>query len=527
MLPTLVIGLREGLEAALIVGIVAAFLKQRGRADLLRWVFVGIGSAVILCLAAGVALDILSRELPQKQQEGLETVVGACAVAMVTYMVVWMRRHSRDLKGQLEGAAGSALAVGSGFALVLMAFLAVLREGLETAVFLLAAFNEANNGTTAMTGALIGIAVAIAVGWGIYRGGIRLNLSKFFRATGVVLVLVAAGLVVSALRTAHEAGWLNFGQQATVDLSQVVQPGTVVSSLLTGVLGMQAHPVLIELVGWLVYLVPLGVYVAWPPGKGLARGTLARLSLIGAGVTAVAAVVLAVVNPTAPQERPTTPTAGGGHARVISTSGNTAVVETTTGRAAGSSASDDPGRLSMTQIGSARHSGIHTDVYAATRHGQADGPSRLTYSELASRNGGRLPLGVRASDSTATVRVGHPTTTKVTVWVVPGTERVVDVRWREAVGLTAELTSGSAPVGQPSTTSTSFRPSDVSAAVAQARADEAAASDHSLVSALVWVLTSLTGVLVVTALLCALGAARLRRSSLSAPTPPSPELAKR
>src|SRR6185437_11265108 len=127
MLPTFVIGLREGLEASLIVGIVAAFLRQRGRLDLLRWVFAGVSIAVLLCVGVGVALDIVSKDLPQRQQEGLETVVGALAVVMVTYMVVWMRRHSRDLKGQLEGAAGNALAEGSAWALVVMAFLAVLR----------------------------------------------------------------------------------------------------------------------------------------------------------------------------------------------------------------------------------------------------------------------------------------------------------------------------------------------------------------------------------------------------------------
>ena len=149
MLSTFVIGLREGLEAALIVGIVAAFLKQRGRHDLLRLVWLGVGLAALICLAVGLGLHAYSAELPQKQQEGLETVVGAVAVAMVTYMVIWMRRHSRELKKQLEGAAGSALESGSGWALVLMAFLAVFREGFETAVFLLAAFNEAANPVTA------------------------------------------------------------------------------------------------------------------------------------------------------------------------------------------------------------------------------------------------------------------------------------------------------------------------------------------------------------------------------------------
>src|ERR1700761_6197682 len=222
MLATFVIGLREGLEAALIVGIVAAFLKQRGGSRELRWVWTGVAAAVLICLAVGVTLRIVSADLPTRQQEGLETVIGAVAVAMVTYMVIWMRRHSRDLKGQLEGAAGSALAQGSAKALVPMAFLAVLREGLETAVFLLAAFNASGKGLSAGLGALFGILVAAILGYGIYRGGVRINLSRFFRATGLVLVIVAAGLVMTALHTAHEAGWLNAGQDRVFDISWLV-----------------------------------------------------------------------------------------------------------------------------------------------------------------------------------------------------------------------------------------------------------------------------------------------------------------
>ena len=269
MLPTFVIGLREGLEAALIVGIIAAFLRKQGRRDLLRWVFLGVTTAILLCVAVGVALNALSKNLPQKQQEGLETVIGVLAVAMVTYMVVWMKRNSRNLKGQLEGLAADAMGGTSGAAraMVLMAFLAVLREGIETVVFLLAAFNQSDSGSSAPLGAALGIVVAMVLGYGIYRGGVRINLSKFFRATGLVLVFVAAGIVVNALHTAHEAGWLNSGQAGTVDLTWLVRPGSVQASLLTGMLGLQQRPVVIEVIGWLVYLVPVGVFVAWPPGR--------------------------------------------------------------------------------------------------------------------------------------------------------------------------------------------------------------------------------------------------------------------
>jgi high-affinity iron transporter len=264
MLPTFVIGLREGLEAALIVGIVAGFLGRQGRRDALRQVWLGVIAAVLICIVVGVVLEVVSADLPQAEQEGLETVIGVLAVGMVTYMVVWMRRHSRDLKGELEGQAGAALARGSASALVLMAFLAVLREGFETAVFLLAAFQASTSPVLAGSGALIGILLAVVLGYGIYKGGVRLNLSKFFRATGVVLVLVAAGLLMTACHTAHEAGWLNFGQQRVADLSWFVLPGTPVSSLVTGVLGIQPYPVLIEVLAWFLYLVPLLVYLLWP-----------------------------------------------------------------------------------------------------------------------------------------------------------------------------------------------------------------------------------------------------------------------
>ncbi len=271
MLPTFVIGLREGLEASLIVGIVAAFLRQRGRTDALRQVWLGVGLAVLLCLGLGIALQVLDRELPQRQQEGLETVIGLIAVGMVTYMVVWMRRHSRDLKGSLETATASALETGSTRALVLMAFLAVLREGFETAVFLIAAFNAASSPASAGGGALIGVLVAVIVGVAIYRGGVRINLSRFFRVTGLVLVVIAAGLLATAAHTAHEAGWLNAGQQRTFDLSWLVRPGTPLASVLTGVLGLQPRPVVAEVVVWVLYLVPLVAYVIWPARRSPPR----------------------------------------------------------------------------------------------------------------------------------------------------------------------------------------------------------------------------------------------------------------
>jgi high-affinity iron transporter len=264
MIPTFVITLREGVEASLIVGIIAAFLVKEGRRDAMRQMWAGVAIAVALCVGVAVVLEIVGQDLPQRQQEGLETVIGLIAVMAVTYMIVWMRRNARGIKATLEGDAASALAAGSTMALVAMAFLAVLREGLETSVFLLAAFQNASDTKAAGTGAVLGLIAAIAIGLGLYRGGVRINLTRFFRVTGVVLVFVAAGLLATAAHTAHEAGWVNGLQGHALDLSWLVQPGTISGSLLTGMLGLQPNPTVIEAGVYLLYAVPMLLYVVWP-----------------------------------------------------------------------------------------------------------------------------------------------------------------------------------------------------------------------------------------------------------------------
>ncbi len=264
MIPTLVIALREGVEASLIVGIIAAFLVKEGRGDAIKQMWIGVGIAVALCIGIAVLLEVVGEQLPQREQEGLETVIGLIAVAAVTYMIVWMRRNARGIKAALEGSAATALARGSAMALVAMAFLAVLREGFETSVFMLAAFQDAADTTAAGAGAVIGLVVAIAIGIGIYRGGVRLNLNRFFRITGLILVFVAAGLLSTSLHTAHEAGWVNQMQGEALDLTWLVQPGTISGSLLTGMLGLQPTPTVGETLVYLLYAVPMTLYVLWP-----------------------------------------------------------------------------------------------------------------------------------------------------------------------------------------------------------------------------------------------------------------------
>lgn len=281
MIPTFVITLREGVEASLIVGIIAAFLVKEGRQDAMRQMWVGVGIAVLLCAAVGVGLNVVGEELPQREQEGLETIVGLIAVATISYMIIWMTRHSRGIKSELEGEAASALARGSAMALVAMAFLAVLREGFETSVFLLAAFQDATDTTAAGGGAVLGLVAAVAIGVGLYRGGVRINLSRFFRLTGLVLVFVAAGLLATAAHTANEAGWINSFQSQAIDLSWLVNPGTVSESLLTGMLGLRPTMTVAETVLYLAYAVPMVLFVLWPRSLRPRRG-------VGVGDTATA-----------------------------------------------------------------------------------------------------------------------------------------------------------------------------------------------------------------------------------------------
>jgi high-affinity iron transporter len=276
MIPAFVIGLREGVEAALIVGMMAAFLARSGRRDALRAVWAGVAIAIVLCLGVGLGLDALDRALPQRQQETLEAGIALLACAVVTAMIFWMRRHARALRGELVEAAGRALASGSTTALVAMAFFAVIREGFETAVFLLAAFQQSTDPRATGTGAILGLLLAAVVGAGIYRGGVRLDLARFFRITSIVLVVVAAGLVASALHAAHEAGIVDSLQGAALDLTWLAAPGSVRGALLAGMFGVQPMPTVAELLGWLVYATPMLLIVSQVPRAAARTATSAR-----------------------------------------------------------------------------------------------------------------------------------------------------------------------------------------------------------------------------------------------------------
>lgn len=257
MLVPFLIMLREGIEAALIVGIVASYLKQSGRDGLMPAVWVGVLLASALSLFAGAALQLMAAEFPQKEQELFEGVVGLIAVGMLTSMVFWMKKTARNIKGDLQASVEKALGQGAdaaGWALIGMVFLAVAREGLESVFFLLAIFQQ-SRGWEAPVGALLGIATSVVIGYGLYSGGVRLNLRKFFRFTGIFILLVAAGLLAGVLRKFHEAGIWNQLQTVVFNMDDTLPMDSPLGTVLSGLLGYQSAPVVGEVIVYVLFLV--------------------------------------------------------------------------------------------------------------------------------------------------------------------------------------------------------------------------------------------------------------------------------
>jgi high-affinity iron transporter len=249
--------LREGIEAALIVGIIAGYLKQTGRERALPAVWLGVGLACLLCLALGVALNAGGAEFPQKAQELFEGSVALLATGMLLSMVLWMGRAARSIKTALRAQVDVALRSGGRreLALACMAFLAVGREGLESVFFLIASVQQ-DLGMGVPIGAALGLLGAFAFGIGIYRGGLKINLRRFFRWTGVFIIFVAAGLLTGALRAFHEAGLWNVLQTTAFDFSAILPKDGALGTLLAGIFGYQEAPTVAEVIAYLGFLLP-------------------------------------------------------------------------------------------------------------------------------------------------------------------------------------------------------------------------------------------------------------------------------
>jgi high-affinity iron transporter len=258
MLGNFLIGLREGLEASLVVVILVAYLVKSGRRELLPRIWAGVAVAVAVSLGFGALLTFGPRGLSFEAQEALGGTLSIIAVGFVTWMIMWMARSARSLSGELKGAVDRAAHAG-GVSLVLVAMLAVGREGLETALFLWAATqaaSAASGSTTApLLGAALGLACAVAIGLLLYRGAIRINLGKFFTWTGAFLVIVAAGVLAYGVHDLQEARILPGLDNLAFDVSDVIEPSSVIGTVLKGVFNFSPATTWLEAVVWVLYVV--------------------------------------------------------------------------------------------------------------------------------------------------------------------------------------------------------------------------------------------------------------------------------
>lgn len=256
MLANYLIGLREGLEAALVVGILVAYLVRTDRRHMLRLVWFGVGIAAGVSLALGAVLTLGPRGLDFRTQEAIGGFLSIGAVALITWMIFWMGRTARHLKGNLEGAMERALSVGSG-AVLAMALIAVGREGLETALFLWAGITASGSSTAPITGAVLGLATALALGILIYRGAIKLNLRSFFQWTGVFLIVIAAGVLAYGIHDLQEAGLVPGEHSILFDVSAQIPTSSVQGTILKGIFNFSPETTVLQAVAWVGYVVPV------------------------------------------------------------------------------------------------------------------------------------------------------------------------------------------------------------------------------------------------------------------------------
>ncbi|RWZ64703.1 high-affinity Fe2+/Pb2+ permease [Labedella populi] len=254
MFASLLIGLREGLEAALVVGVLVAYVDRIGRRDVLPRLWTGVAAAVVLSLGVGAVLTWGPYGLSFRAQEILGGSFSILAVALVTWMVFWMAANARDMARDLRSALDAAIG-SSGLAVVLIGFVSVGREGIETALLLWASASSSQNAAAATIAATAGILLAIVIAWAINRGLVRVDLSRFFRWTGVFLIVVAAGILVYGIGDLQEAAVLPGWGVAAFDVSAAVPPSSWYGALLAGILNFTPTPTWAQSAAWIAYLV--------------------------------------------------------------------------------------------------------------------------------------------------------------------------------------------------------------------------------------------------------------------------------
>ncbi|MFF4596041.1 iron uptake transporter permease EfeU [Amycolatopsis sp. NPDC001319] len=251
---SLLIGMREGLEAALVVSILVAFLVKTDRRAALRWVWPGVVAAVVLSVAVGAVLTYTTANLTFEHQELVGGVLSIVAVAFVTVMIFWMRTAARHISAELRGKMENALKLGPA-AIVLVSFLSVGREGLETSVFFYASVQTARGDTALpLLGFTAGIVIAVALAWLLYRGALRFDLGKFFKVTGVLLVFVAAGVLGYGLHDLQEGAFLPGLSTLAFDASAVVPETSWYGALLKGIFNYSQQTTVLQAIAWVAYV---------------------------------------------------------------------------------------------------------------------------------------------------------------------------------------------------------------------------------------------------------------------------------
>jgi high-affinity iron transporter len=257
VLANFLIGLREALEAALVVSILVAYVVRTGRRHLLPRIWAGVGVAVAISLAFGALLAFGPRGLDDEVEEAIAGTLSILAVVFVTWMIFWMARAARGMGAQLRQQVDTAAEAGR-WSLGIVALLAVGREGLETALFLWAATSSAvsdgGSAWQALGGAALGIGTAILLGWLIYRGALTLNLTRFFTWTGAFLILVAGGVLSYGIHDLQEAGVLPGADTMMFDLSGTIDPEGWVASVIKGVFSLSPAMSVLSALAWLVYV---------------------------------------------------------------------------------------------------------------------------------------------------------------------------------------------------------------------------------------------------------------------------------
>jgi high-affinity iron transporter len=252
----LLTGLREGVEAALIVAIVLAYLVKTGNARHASRIWLGAGAAIATSLVVGIVLFQTVGGLQEPYEQIFEGITMLVATAVVTWMLFWMRRQAMSVKGDLHAAVDRALTAGGIWGLALLAFTAVIREGIETSLFLVGQVNSADDAASSvLIGALVGLAIAVAIGYVFYQGSRRINLASFFRWTGVGLIFIAAGLLSHAIHEFIEVGVITVGTQTAFDISGILSHEDGIGQFLRALFGYTSTPEVITVVTWATYVV--------------------------------------------------------------------------------------------------------------------------------------------------------------------------------------------------------------------------------------------------------------------------------